>query len=48
MPTTVVSSTLTGPFDWPDATIVGGDAVEVVARLKEESTCRCARTAAWR
>jgi dihydrofolate reductase len=25
-----------GP-DWPDATLVSGDAVEVVARLKEES-----------
>src|SRR5215210_6055155 len=37
MPTTVVSSTLEGPFDWPDATIVSGDAVDVVARLKEES-----------
>lgn len=37
MPATVVSSTLEGPFDWPDATVVAGDAVEVVARLKEES-----------
>ena len=37
MPTTVVSSTLQGPFDWPDATLVKGDAVEVVRRLKEES-----------
>ncbi|MFG1943148.1 dihydrofolate reductase family protein [Nonomuraea sp. NPDC048826] len=37
MPTTVVSSTLTEPLDWPDATVVNGDAVEVVARLKEES-----------
>jgi len=37
MPATVVSSTLEGPLDWPDATLVGGDAVEVVARLKEES-----------
>ena len=37
MPTTVVSSTLEGPFDWPAATVVGGDAVDVVARLKEES-----------
>jgi dihydrofolate reductase len=37
MPTTVVSSTLEGPFDWPDATVVSGDAVEVIARLKEES-----------
>ena len=37
MPTTVVSTTLDGPFDWPDATVVHGDAVDVVARLKEES-----------
>jgi dihydrofolate reductase len=37
LPATVVSSTLDGPLDWPDATIVRGDAVEVVARLKEES-----------
>jgi dihydrofolate reductase len=32
-----VSSTLEGPLDWPDATVVSGDAVDVVARLKEES-----------
>ncbi len=37
MPTTVVSATLEGPLDWPDATLVSGDAVDVVARLKEES-----------
>ncbi len=37
MPTTVVSTSLHGPLDWPDATLVSGDAVEVVARLKEES-----------
>ncbi|HEX5193103.1 MAG TPA: dihydrofolate reductase family protein [Solirubrobacteraceae bacterium] len=37
MPATVVSSTLTEPLDWPDATVASGDAVEVVARLKEES-----------
>ena len=37
MPTTVVSSSLEGPVDWPDATIMGGAAVDVVARLKEES-----------
>ena len=34
---TVVSTTLEGPLDWPNATLVSGDAVEVVARLKEES-----------
>jgi len=37
LPTTVVSTTLEGPLDWPNATLVGGDAVEVVARLKEGS-----------
>src|SRR6185436_8078378 len=37
MPTTVVSSTLEGPVDWPDATLVSGDAVETIARLKDES-----------
>ncbi|AQZ61747.1 Dihydrofolate reductase [[Actinomadura] parvosata subsp. kistnae] len=37
LPATVVSSTLDGALDWPDATLARGDAVEVVARLKEES-----------
>jgi dihydrofolate reductase len=37
MPATVVSTTLEGPLDWPDATVVSGDAVDVVARLKDES-----------
>jgi dihydrofolate reductase len=37
LPATVVSTTLEGPLDWPDANIVSGDAVDVVARLKEES-----------
>lgn len=37
LPATVVSSTLQGPLDWPDATVVSGDAIDVVARLKEES-----------
>jgi dihydrofolate reductase len=37
LPTTVVSSTLTEPLDWPDAAVVRGDAATVVARLKEES-----------
>lgn len=36
-PATVISSTLTGTLGWPDATIVGGDAVEIVAGLKKES-----------
>ena len=37
MPATVISTTLEGPFDWPDATVVSGDAVEIVDRLKKES-----------
>ncbi len=36
-PATVVSTTLEGPLDWPDATVVSGDAVDVIARLKQES-----------
>ncbi|WP_199835832.1 MULTISPECIES: hypothetical protein [unclassified Streptomyces] len=31
---TVVSSTPQGPLDWPDATVVNGDAVDAVARLE--------------
>jgi len=37
LPATVVSTTLQGSLDWPDATVVSGDAVDVVARLKEDS-----------
>ena len=37
LPATVVSSTLEEPLGWPNATVVHGDAVDVVARLKEES-----------
>ncbi|AKK28651.1 dihydrofolate reductase family protein [Mycobacterium sp. EPa45] len=37
LPATVVSTTLDGPLKWPDATVVSGDAVDVIARLKEES-----------
>ena len=48
MPATVVTTTLEGPLDWPNATVVSGDAVDVVARLKEGPTCRCARMAACR
>ena len=36
-PATVVSTTLEGPLDWPEATLVSGDAVETIARLKDES-----------
>ncbi|MEV5322886.1 dihydrofolate reductase family protein [Nonomuraea sp. NPDC052634] len=37
LPATVISNTLTEPLDWPGATVERGDAVEVVARLKEQS-----------
>lgn len=37
LPATVVSTTLEEPLDWPDAKVADGDALEVVARLKEES-----------
>ena len=37
LPAIVVSSTLEEPLDWPDATVVRGNAVEVIARLKAES-----------
>ena len=37
LPAIVVSSTLEEPLDWPDATVVRGDAVDVIARLKAES-----------
>lgn len=38
LPATVVSSTLQGPLGRPqDVTLAGGDALDVVARLKEES-----------
>ena len=37
LPATVISTTLRGPLDWPDAAVVSGDAVDVVARLKQES-----------
>jgi dihydrofolate reductase len=36
-PATVVSTTLEEPLDWPNATVASGNAVDVVARLKEES-----------
>jgi dihydrofolate reductase len=37
LPATIVSSTLDGHLDWPDATVESGDAADVVARLKAES-----------
>jgi dihydrofolate reductase len=37
LPATVVSNTLQGPLDWPDAAVVSGDPVDAVARMKAES-----------
>jgi dihydrofolate reductase len=37
LPATVVSNTLEQPRDWPNATVVPGDAVDIVAQLKEDS-----------
>jgi dihydrofolate reductase len=37
LPAIVVSSTLEEPLDWPDASVVRGDVVDIVARLKQES-----------
>ncbi|MTB87214.1 dihydrofolate reductase family protein [Aeromicrobium senzhongii] len=37
MPATVISSTLHDTLGWPNATIVSGDAVNIVSRLKDES-----------
>lgn len=37
MPATVISSTLHDTLGWPDATVVSGDAGQIVTRLKEES-----------
>lgn len=37
LPVTVVSTTLDDPLEWSNATVASGDAVDIVARLKEES-----------
>ena len=37
MPATVVSTRLREPLDWPNATLVSSDAVNAIARLKEQS-----------
>ncbi len=37
LPAIIVSNTLEGPLDWVDGTVIKGDAVDVVARLKDES-----------
>ena len=47
MDTTVISSTLEGPLDWPNATIAHGDAVEIRhAGSKRSPMCRCVPMAA--
>src|SRR5260370_17251088 len=37
LPATVVSTPLEGPLNWPDATVVSGDAVSVVPRPNQQS-----------
>src|SRR6201984_2958130 len=37
LPAIVVSTTLENPLDWADGTLMRGDAVDIVARLKRES-----------
>src|SRR3954470_809670 len=37
LPATVLSSTLEEPLEWSDATLEGGEALEVVRRLKDEA-----------
>jgi len=37
LPATIVSTTLEGPLDWADGAVANGDAIDIVARLKEES-----------
>ena len=37
LPATVVSSTMSAPLDWLDATLVSGNGLDIVARLKETS-----------
>lgn len=36
MPKIIFSSTLTEPLAWPNCTLIGGDAVDAVRRLKQE------------
>lgn len=37
LPTTVISTTLAEPVDWPNATTASGDAVNIITQLKKES-----------
>lgn len=38
LPTTVLSNSLKGPQTWSDATVVSGNAVDIIGRLKAESS----------
>jgi len=38
MPATVISSTLDDTLGWPDASVVSGDAVEIIRELKQTSS----------
>src|SRR4051812_32283289 len=38
LPATVISNSLNGPLNWPDATVASGNGADVVARLKAESS----------
>ena len=46
LPTYVVSSTLEDPLDWPDATVISGDASRSSPGSRRSPMSRCARTAA--
>ena len=48
LPATVVSTTLEGPLDWPDTTLVSVTPSRSSPGSKRSPTCRCARTAACR
>ena len=48
MPTTVVSTTLEGPLDWPNATSRAVTPSTSSPGSRRSPTCRCARTAACR
>lgn len=38
LPATVISNSLKGPLNWPDAAVASGNGADVVARLKAESS----------
>jgi hypothetical protein len=48
LPATVVSTTLDGPLDWPDATVVSADASTSSPDSRSSPRFRCALTAACR